>query len=938
MKFIQNHFVDEYDPTIEDPYRKQSVIDDEVALLDILDTAGQIEYSAMRTQYMRNCEGMLLVYSITSRASFEEVNTFYQELLRVKDKDEFPVVIIANKCDLFSERQVSMVEGMDLAKSLGCKFIEGAAKSALGVTESFYELVRAIRRYNKEQAAAGPTNTQLTPPSTGSHSMPRILSVTSLVRLFRSSKSPWELDPDGEVTRQTTLNRMLVQASRSNNKRLVKKLIGKGADPNGQPGVEGNALHAAAAVGHVDIISLLLKAGAAVNAKGPRGITALQTAAMEGHSSAVRLLIDRGAPVDAPSGSHGTALVAAASRGHLKVVRILIKSGADVNAQGGPYGNTLQAAAMLGHVELAKLLLDSGVDINGRGEGSCTALQTASFAGKVGVVKLLLLRGAEVNLPGGKHGRALKAAHDRSHFEVVKLLLEFGALEDDLREALPQAASIPPELDQPSASSQGLQRAGGGVASNFERAPAGSNLVITTEDTVSSLEQHGEQQSPQALAWVESQRREALSHLTSSPANTPPSRPTEPDLADLPSAPQHSRAISQAPFTGVAGVGAARAKNISKPHQEYQLVTEVPFEHIRDLGQGSHGIVDEVESLPGAAPLTGRFARKVIRAPSGSRPNFRPIRDEVDIVKRLRHHHIIQVVTTYTVQWRFAIIISPVTETNLKEFLASTSHPPPDRTIHRWFGCLAGGLAYIHSQRVRHRDIKPANILVKGDDVVFTDFGIARDLGEDNTASSTGHVDARTFMYCAPEVAAEERRGYPSDIFSLGCVFLEMAAVLMWEYDTSLERLHETISVDGRRAYHASTSHVLRWIIMLFAWIPSGRPDVTDSAKGYMLEWCFAMLQPIPGNRVSARKLFRLIHDVDTYTTSRNGPGEHQTTRIAYIGECCKNLKKGPLTISSASTVRLLGCWPDHDWVQSVGNVLEWSDISNRLAYKFPHD
>lgn len=71
IQFIQSHFVDEYDPTIEDSYRKQCQIDAEPALLDVLDTAGQEEYSAMREQYMRTGEGFLLVYSITSRNSFE---------------------------------------------------------------------------------------------------------------------------------------------------------------------------------------------------------------------------------------------------------------------------------------------------------------------------------------------------------------------------------------------------------------------------------------------------------------------------------------------------------------------------------------------------------------------------------------------------------------------------------------------------------------------------------------------------------------------------------------------------------------------------------------------------------------------------------------------------------------------------------------------------
>lgn len=152
IQLIQSHFVDEYDPTIEDSYRKQCVIDDEVALLDVLDTAGQEEYSAMREQYMRTGEGFLLVYSITSRQSFEEIATFQQQILRVKDKDYFPVIVVGNKCDLDMERAVSQQEGRDLANHFSCRFIETSAKSRINVDEAFYNLVREIRRYNKEQS------------------------------------------------------------------------------------------------------------------------------------------------------------------------------------------------------------------------------------------------------------------------------------------------------------------------------------------------------------------------------------------------------------------------------------------------------------------------------------------------------------------------------------------------------------------------------------------------------------------------------------------------------------------------------------------------------------------------------------------------------------------------------------------------------------------
>jgi len=172
IQFIQSHFVDEYDPTIEDSYRKQCVIDDEVALLDVLDTAGQEEYGAMREQYMRTGEGFLLVYAINSRTSFEEVSTFYQQILRVKDKDTFPVVVVANKCDLEYERQVGMSEGRDLAKHFNCKFIETSAKQRINVDEAFSTLVREIRRYNKEQRTDRPAG-QVTGPPGGFGAVPQ---------------------------------------------------------------------------------------------------------------------------------------------------------------------------------------------------------------------------------------------------------------------------------------------------------------------------------------------------------------------------------------------------------------------------------------------------------------------------------------------------------------------------------------------------------------------------------------------------------------------------------------------------------------------------------------------------------------------------------------------------------------------------------------------
>ena len=145
IQLIHSHFVDEYDPTIEDSYRKQVVIDEKVTILDILDTAGQEEYSAMREQYMRTGEGFLLVYSVTSRTSFEELMTYYQQIQRVKDADYIPVVVVGNKSDLEDERQVSYEDGSYLAKQMNAPFLETSAKQAIHVEDAFYTLVRLVR-------------------------------------------------------------------------------------------------------------------------------------------------------------------------------------------------------------------------------------------------------------------------------------------------------------------------------------------------------------------------------------------------------------------------------------------------------------------------------------------------------------------------------------------------------------------------------------------------------------------------------------------------------------------------------------------------------------------------------------------------------------------------------------------------------------------------
>eukprot|EP01100_Stratorugosa_tubuloviscum_P005775 TRINITY_DN255_c0_g2_i1.p1 TRINITY_DN255_c0_g2~~TRINITY_DN255_c0_g2_i1.p1 ORF type:complete len:189 (-),score=98.38 TRINITY_DN255_c0_g2_i1:191-757(-) len=146
IQLIQNHFIDEYDPTIEDSYRKQVSVDDETCILDILDTAGQEEYSVMRDQYINTGQGFMLVFSVTTRNSFKNLAELRDRILQMKDTESFPIVLIGNKCDLDKDRQVPTNEGKELATSWHVPFLEASAKSRINVEESFFELVREIRK------------------------------------------------------------------------------------------------------------------------------------------------------------------------------------------------------------------------------------------------------------------------------------------------------------------------------------------------------------------------------------------------------------------------------------------------------------------------------------------------------------------------------------------------------------------------------------------------------------------------------------------------------------------------------------------------------------------------------------------------------------------------------------------------------------------------
>ncbi|RHY27802.1 hypothetical protein DYB32_006520 [Aphanomyces invadans] len=141
-----------------DSYRKQVVIDQRQALLDILDTAGQEEYTTMQDEWMREGKGFLLVYSVTSQSTFDDIKKFKDKILRAKDMNRVPMVLVGNKCDLDRNRQVSLAAGKALAAEWGCPFMETSAKERIRNEECFFEVVREIRKQDAAKRPAPKSN------------------------------------------------------------------------------------------------------------------------------------------------------------------------------------------------------------------------------------------------------------------------------------------------------------------------------------------------------------------------------------------------------------------------------------------------------------------------------------------------------------------------------------------------------------------------------------------------------------------------------------------------------------------------------------------------------------------------------------------------------------------------------------------------------------
>jgi GTPase KRas protein len=186
VQLCLNHFVETYDPTIEDSYRKQVVIDSQSCMLEVLDTAGQEEYTALRDQWIRDGEGFVLVYSITSRSSFTRIQKFHHQIQRVKESSsagsptgggylsslaatssmmsagggQAPVMLVGNKSDRVTERKFQHKKDRHWLKIWVANLWKLQQRIA-STWRAFYDVVRLLRRQRQQFTASRTARTNL---------------------------------------------------------------------------------------------------------------------------------------------------------------------------------------------------------------------------------------------------------------------------------------------------------------------------------------------------------------------------------------------------------------------------------------------------------------------------------------------------------------------------------------------------------------------------------------------------------------------------------------------------------------------------------------------------------------------------------------------------------------------------------------------------------
>jgi serine/threonine protein kinase len=240
---------------------------------------------------------------------------------------------------------------------------------------------------------------------------------------------------------------------------------------------------------------------------------------------------------------------------------------------------------------------------------------------------------------------------------------------------------------------------------------------------------------------------------------------------------------------------------------------------------------------------------------------------EVAHLHKLEHPHVVRLIGTYSLPDKLAILLYPAAEMNLEDFFKQDASSSDITTMRQntmlWaFRCLSNAIAYIHSTITKHMDIKPQNILVRDVrssaldhktawKVYIADFGIARSYPS-LEASETEGPTMFTRKYAAPEVLKHDVRGLSADVFSLGCVFVEMITFLMLpKYKVGVGRLIDLLAANEHRdaSYQANITVVRQFLKDL------QKPVNLDFPMGTLCRIVWRMIDECPNHRPTAEQL-----------------------------------------------------------------------------------
>ena len=147
VQYVDGHFVDSYYPTIENTFSKVIRYKNQDFAVEIIDTAGQDEYTILNNKHFIGIHGYMIVYSVASKQSFEMCRIIRDKILNHLGTEGVPIMIVGNKSDLRPEqRQVQLADGKKLAEELGCGFVEASARYNENVSKAFEGTIVEIEK------------------------------------------------------------------------------------------------------------------------------------------------------------------------------------------------------------------------------------------------------------------------------------------------------------------------------------------------------------------------------------------------------------------------------------------------------------------------------------------------------------------------------------------------------------------------------------------------------------------------------------------------------------------------------------------------------------------------------------------------------------------------------------------------------------------------